>query len=61
MLCYCRISSLEERLREKNIKIIELEALNNRLEQENKMIEEKLNTSLPLPNGTRRPRTAMVI
>lgn len=49
-------------MRDKNIKIIELEALKDRLEKENKMIEEKLNSSLPNFNNptTKRPSTAMV-
>lgn len=60
--CLCRISELEEKMRDKNIKIIELEALKDRLEKENKMIEEKLNSSLPNFNNptTKRPSTAMV-
>lgn len=48
-----RVTTLEEKLRDKNIKIIELEAVVRRLQQENQMIERKLdhislNTSLPL-------------
>lgn len=54
-----RVTTLEEKLRDKNIKIIELEAVVRRLQQENQMIERKLdhislNTSLPL-TLTRRP------
>ena len=54
-----RVTTLEEKLRDKNIKIIELEAVVRRLQQENQMIERKLdhislNTSLPL-TITRRP------